>query len=353
MPTIEVRDLRKGFGDNKVLRGLSFSVKEGEYVVVLGPSGCGKTTLLKTMVGLYEPDSGSVLLGGLDVTSIPAERRGIGFFFQHYHLFPHMSVRENVAYPMTARGAKKPEADAVASERLKLVGLAEWAEHFPSELSGGMQQRAALARTLATGSKILLLDEPLNALDAKTASILRGELKSLAKSLGYTVIHVTPNQEEAMELADRIILIKDGLIVQDASDIESYMRPANPFSAYFIGDTNFLGASRLEAHSARHHHTVITSTQEMPQETVVLAIRAEKVRFERHEHNTLTGVVDAVNFLGKTTRYDVNMQGRHIGVETSKHTGIKPGDEVAIYLPPEDVMVFPSLPPLAEEIEVI
>ncbi|MFH1125944.1 MAG: ABC transporter ATP-binding protein, partial [Candidatus Altiarchaeota archaeon] len=213
MPSIRLEGVWKKFGALRAIKDISFSVEDGEYAVVLGPSGCGKTTLLKTISGLYTPDSGRVLIDEVDVTYKPPEERGVGFFFQHYALFPHMTVRQNVGYSLEIRGLSRGEVDKVVDEKLEMVGLLDRAHNRPKELSGGMQQRVALARALATGSKLLLLDEPLNALDAKIAAILRKELREMVKKLGLTVIHVTPNQEEAIELAQKIILLKNGRVV--------------------------------------------------------------------------------------------------------------------------------------------
>ena len=336
-----------------MLKDVSFSVVDGEYVVVLGPSGCGKTTLLKTIAGLYAPDGGTVLIDGVDVTSKPPEKRGIGFFFQNYSLFPHMTVRQNVGYSLEAGGLGKSEVKEVVDGKLRLVGLLDWAEHMPHELSGGMQQRVALARVLATGSKLLLLDEPLNALDAKIAALLRRQLSDMARKLGLTVIHVTPNQEEALELASRIILIKDGRIIQDGTDVECYTKPKAPYAAYFIGETNFLRAARINPGVVKYRDALFNVAGEVGDGNVLLAVRAEKVRFERHERNTIEGVVESINFFGRTTRYEVNRKGLYIHVETSKHPGLKVGDRVYLYFPPADIMVFPADQQLEDEITVI
>lgn len=353
MPAITVEGLCKSFGSLRVLKQINFRVEDGEYVVVLGPSGCGKTTLLKTLAGLYKPDSGRVLIDGIDCTQMPPEERNIGFFFQHYALFPHMTVRENVGYSLTVRGMDEGKVKATVDGNLRLVGLSEWAENYPHELSGGMQQRIALARALSTGSKLMLLDEPLNALDARIAAILRTELREMSKSLGLTVVHVTPNQEEAMEITDRIILMKDGLIIQVGSDFESYVNPAMPYGAYFIGESNFLKASRVDARSVEYDRKIFTVKRDVPEGDVVIAVRPEKIRFERHEHNTLKGVVENIHFLGRTTKYEVNHNGRHVYVETSKQTQLKECDTVYLYFPPEDIMVFSGKQRLDDEITVM
>jgi len=336
-----------------VLKDVNFTVGEGEYVIVLGPSGCGKTTLLKTIAGIYQPDSGSVLIDGVDVTNLPPEERGIGFFFQHYALFPHMTVSENVGYSLQIRGMNRQDIHRVVSEKLAMVGLSAWADNYPLQLSGGMQQRVALARALATGSKLLLLDEPLNALDAKIASILRTELREMARKLKLTILQVTPNQEEAIELAHRIILMKDGVIVQVESDVDSYLKPKTPYSAYFIGESNFLRAKRVDAHLATCGGVPFSVKHRLPETEVVLAVRPEKIRFEQHEHNTFKGAIENINFLGKTLRYEVGYKSRHVYVETSKHPDLKVGDSVYVHFPPEDIMVFGVSEHFDDEIPVI
>ena len=353
MPSVEVSGLYKGFGDNGVLKDINFKIAEGEYVVVLGPSGCGKTTLLKTMAGIYQPDSGSMMLDGEDITSVQPENRGIGFFFQHYSLFPHMTVEENVGYSLKVRGVGVDEVRRVVDEYVSLVGLRQWKKHMPHELSGGMQQRVALARALAKGSKLLLLDEPLNALDAKIASTLRKELKHIQKKMGLTVVHVTPNQGEAMELADRIIVLKDGRIIQDSRKNEVYLRPKTPFTAYFVGESNFLKARKVDAHTVRYRGKLFSVTDEIKDDEVLLAVRIEKVGFEHHERNTLEGVVESVNFLGRTTRYECNCSGRYVHAETSKHPNLKVGDMVSVHFPPDDLIVYPAGDEVDEEITVI
>ncbi|MFH0862908.1 MAG: ABC transporter ATP-binding protein [Candidatus Altiarchaeota archaeon] len=352
MPNIEVRGLSKSFGKTKAVREASFRVEDGEYVVVLGPSGCGKTTLLKTIAGLYAPDEGSVLIDGADVTSVPVEKRGIGFFFQQYSLFPHLSVRGNIGYSLEIRGMDGGQVRRIVDDKLKLVGLADWADHMPHQLSGGMQQRVGLARALATGSKILLLDEPLNALDAKIASILRRELKAMASRLGLTVIHVSPNQAEAMEVADRLILINKGRIIQEGIPADVYLNPKNPFSAYFLGESNFIKVGRVSPNVVKYRHALFNVAGVIPEDEMILAIRPEKIRFEHHDRNCLEGIIESVNFLGHTTRYEVTRKGRFFQVQTSKHPHLKKGDRIHLMFPAEDVMMFMTNQPIDDEITV-
>ena len=354
MPAIEARKLCKSFGKLDALRELSFRVEEGEYAVVLGPSGCGKTTLLRIIAGLVKPDSGSVLVGGADITATPPEERGIGFFFQNYALFPHLSVYDNVAYGLRMRGLAEDEIGRRVKEKLRMVGLLDWAGHLPRQLSGGMQQRVALARALSIESKLVLLDEPLNALDAKIGAILRMELVRMAKEMGLTVIHVTPNQEEAMEVADKVIVIKEGRVEQVGKDYETYNTPATPFVAYFLGETNFLKVRRAGPKAAQYGKDVFQTPCHLKDEEAVIAIKSEKVLFERREKNTLEGVIENVNFLGKTTRYEVRVPGGGmVFVETAKHPDLKACDRVYVHMPPGDMVVFSGKQMFDESINVI
>jgi len=353
MYSVEVRGLTQSFGAHRVLDGMDFTVEAGQYAVVLGQSGCGKTTLLKTMAGLYEPDSGSVLIGGKDVTHTEARERRLGFFFQNYSLFPHMTVRENVGYSLAVAGKGKREVDTAVEEYLRMVGLSSWADHYPRELSGGMQQRTALARTLATGYKVMLLDEPLSALDAKIASLLRRELYFLSKRLGLTIIHVTPRQDEALDMAEKVILMRDGRVVQEGSDVDVYTRPEAMYSAYFLGESNFIRARRRGARAAEHHGIVFGTLQDIRWDDCILAVRPEKILFAGPGKNTLGGTVESVSFLGPTTRYEIRTPGGVIVAETSKMEGLKKGDSVTLRLPEEDISVFDAAEAEGLEAQVI
>jgi len=257
MPAIQIRNASKYYGSVKALHNVDLDINDGEYVVLLGPSGCGKTTLLKIIAGIVEPSSGSVSLAGADITKLAPEDREIGFVFQNYALFTHMSALENAAYGRLARGEAADKARRIGNEMLKLVHLGDRADALPKELSGGMQQRLAIARALATGSKLVLLDEPMNALDAHIRVELRDELRRMAKQLGLTVIHVTHDQEEAMALADKIVIMRKGKILQVGPPKEVYDRPAGPFVASFLGEANFLrvtfedGKASLLGHSVK------------------------------------------------------------------------------------------------------
>ncbi|MCX6695243.1 MAG: ABC transporter ATP-binding protein [Candidatus Altiarchaeota archaeon] len=353
MPSIEVKGLCKSFGELNVLKDFSFRVEDGEYVVVLGSSGCGKTTLLRIIAGLLRPNSGQIMIDGVDVTALPPEARGIGFFFQNYALFPHMTVYDNVAYGLRLDGMGEEEIKEKVEEKLRMVGLLDWSQNLPKELSGGMQQRVALARALSVGSKVVLLDEPLNALDAKINAILRSELVRMAREFKLTVIHVTPNQEEAMEIADRVVIMRDGGIAQMGVDFEVYDNPKTPYVAYFLGETNFLKARKVGSNVVQHGKTLFELSADAPYDEVLLAIKSEKVLFERHERNTLEGVIDNINFLGKTMRYEVKIRDGFIYVHTSKHPELKACDKVHVYMQPSALRAFNGGERIDEEIEVI
>jgi putative spermidine/putrescine transport system ATP-binding protein len=240
--TVEYRDVHRVFGATSALAGLSLRIEPGELLALLGPSGCGKTTALRLLAGFDRPTSGSLLIDGQDVSDVPANKRDMGMVFQSYSLFPTMSARDNVAFGLRMRGQSGPQRRTRAVELLELVGLGEHAKKFPHQLSGGQQQRVALARALAISPRVLLLDEPLSALDAKVREQLRDEIRRLQLELGVTTVFVTHDQEEALSLADRVGVMRDGRLEQCAAPQELYDRPATQFVAEFVGRMNRLDA---------------------------------------------------------------------------------------------------------------
>ncbi len=244
-PLLEISALTKAFGGRSVLTDISLAVAQGEFVALLGPSGCGKTTLLRCIAGFLIPEAGSVRIGGSDVTALPPYRRPLNTVFQNYALFPHLSVADNVAYGPRRHGASRAEAAERAREALALVGLAEFGDRFPQELSGGQQQRVALARAIVNKPMLLLLDEPLSALDLKLRKRMQLELKQLQEKLGIAFIFVTHDQEEAMTMADRIVVMNGGRIEQIGRGQDIYRAPRSRFVADFIGEANILPCRRL------------------------------------------------------------------------------------------------------------
>jgi iron(III) transport system ATP-binding protein len=234
-------------GEVYAARDVSIDVAPGEFLTLLGPSGCGKTTTLRMIAGFEAPDAGRIAFGGQDVTRLPANQRGIGFVFQNYALFPHLSIFENVAYGLRVRGEAGEALGRAVGDVLVLVGLAGYEQQFPAQLSGGEQQRVALARAIVIRPRVLLFDEPLSNLDAKLRVQMRSEIRDLQRRLSITAIYVTHDQEEAMAVSDRIAVMERGTIVQQGSAEDLYHRPASPFVAQFIGRANLVPARMVEA----------------------------------------------------------------------------------------------------------
>ncbi|MFC6086230.1 ABC transporter ATP-binding protein [Sphaerisporangium aureirubrum] len=237
---VEFRGLRRAFGATTALDGLDLTVAPGELIALLGPSGCGKTTALRCVAGFETPDQGAVLVDGDDITHVPANRRDAGMVFQSYSLFPNLNARDNVAFGMRVRKVPAAKRHARAAELLELVGLPVHGDRYPHQMSGGQQQRVALARALALEPRVLLLDEPLSALDAKVRVSLREEIRRLQQNLGITTIFVTHDQEEALSIADHVAVLKDGRLEQSGTPAEVYDTPATPFVAEFVGTMNHL-----------------------------------------------------------------------------------------------------------------
>ena len=248
---IAARSITKRFGDFTALDDVSLEIPDGSLTALLGPSGSGKSTLLRIIAGLEVPDAGSVVIDGRDATALPPQQRGIGFVFQHYAAFKHMTVRENVAFGLRVRKRPKPEIDARVKELLAIVGLAGYAERYPSQLSGGQRQRMALARALAVEPSVLLLDEPFGALDAKVRAELRAWLRRLHDEVHVTTVLVTHDQEEAMDVADRIAVMNDGNIEQVGAPRDLYERPANSFVMGFLGPVTRLGTELVRPHDLK------------------------------------------------------------------------------------------------------
>ena len=236
--TVEFRDVRRVFGNTSALSGLSLRIEPGELLALLGPSGCGKTTALRLLAGFDQPTSGAVLVDGVDISRTPANKRDMGMVFQSYSLFPTMSAQDNVAFGLRMRGESSAARRQAAADLLDLVGLAEHTKKYPHQLSGGQQQRVALARALAISPRVLLLDEPLSALDAKVREQLRDEIRRIQLELGVTTVFVTHDQEEALSMADRVGVMRDGRLEQCAPPAQLYNRPATPFVAEFVGTMN-------------------------------------------------------------------------------------------------------------------
>jgi iron(III) transport system ATP-binding protein len=311
-------EVTKRFGRLEAIDNATFDVRDGEYLCVLGPTGSGKTTLLRLIAGILRSDEGEIYIGDRNVNRISPEERNAVYVPQTYALFSHMTVIENVMFGPLARGVPPQSARDTAIMVLRMVRLDHRADSFPHELSGGMQQRVALARGLASGAHLLLLDEPLGALDARLRIELRMELRSLVKDSGMTAIHVTHDQEEAMMVADRILVLRNGRIQQHGTPFHVYNRPENIFVSSFVGGCNFLEG--IVAHRNREGSTVrlrgnlsfrVADTSHELEEDVIVAFREEKTHIHTGNGNGastgLSGEVTAVRFLGNFTRYEVRL----------------------------------------------
>jgi len=350
-----VVNITKRFG-KKILAvdNVSLEIHNKEYFSLLGPSGCGKTTLLRMIAGLVEPTEGEVYIDNKLVNKVPPEDRGIGFVFQTYALFPHMDVWDNVTYGPKVKAWEENRSESIGREMLEMVRLYARKEALPHELSGGMMQRVALSRALASGAKLLLLDEPLGALDAKIRFELRYELRRLVKDLGLTAVHVTHDQGEAMAISDRIAVMKKGGILQVGTPQELYTNPQHIFVANFIGENNFLeghitkatdGRVQIELRGGLKASGSDASTREG--ERVVLAVRPETFTIEKgHKKriNSLLGVVGKVRYEGTNIRYEVRLENEDMVVvvrPSLMEEWFRSGDKVTVSFPSEKSYVFP------------
>ena len=302
---VRLEDLHRSFGTNAALDGLSLTLAPGELVALLGPSGCGKTTALRIVAGLDEPDFGRVVVGDQDVTFVTANKRGMGMVFQAYSLFPHMTSQENVEFGLKLRGVDNAKRSARARDMLDLVGLSEFAGRYASQLSGGQQQRVALARALAIEPAVLLLDEPLSALDAKVRAQLRDEIRRIQLAVGTTALFVTHDQEEALAIADRVGVMNKGRLAQLDAPEELYARPADSFVAAFVGLMNRLECTVTGGRTELLGSTVTTLENSVEAGPGLALVRPEQVSIEASD--TGTARVKHMSFLGSFSRAIVTL----------------------------------------------
>lgn len=330
---VQLVDIAKHFGQVKALDGLTLDIAKGEFVALLGPSGCGKTTALRALAGLQELDRGQIIVDGKDITFMAPNKRNMGMVFQAYSLFPHMTARENVEYGLKLKAHKtaSDKRKARSNELLELVGLSTHANHYPHQMSGGQQQRVALARALAISPQVLLLDEPLSALDAKVRTQLREEIRRIQLELGTTTLFVTHDQEEALGIADRVGVMRNGLLEQIAAPSELYDRPATSFVAEFVGLTNQIKVDVSNGSINVFGTTLSTLPGSITSGSGTALIRPEALTVTANANGN--GKVLATSFLGSICRVMVNLaDGTRINaqMESTDAAGLTPGTSVEV-----------------------
>jgi len=355
MSLVKLVNVTKRFGKIIALKGINLSIEDGEYVCILGPTGAGKTTLLRIIAGLLEPDEGEIYIGGKRVNGVPPEERNAVYMFQNFALFPHMNVWQNVSFGPVIKEWDSEKIKNVTSEVLEMVRLGERRDAYPNELSGGMQQRVALARGIAAGARILLLDEPFGALDARLRVNLRTQLRNLVKDQGLTTIHVTHDQEEALMVADRIVILREGRIEQMGSPQEIYTNPKSIFVMSFVGGANFLDGvvSTVDASGSIIElrgglRIQVSDSNQRLGGRVVIAVRREDISLgksrKRGFNNLIGEVVDAM-FVGGSIEYVVRLENdmsisSRILLEGESRIFQK-GDVVIVSFHPSECYVFP------------
>ena len=351
MKFLEIENLRKVYGAQVGVQHFDIAVERGEFISFLGPSGCGKTTTLRMVAGFEQPSGGSIRIDGRDVVGLRPNQRNIGMVFQSYALFPNMTVAQNVAFGLKI--AKRPEAEIKprVAEMLQMIKLPQLGDRYPYQLSGGQQQRVALARALAGSPQLLLLDEPLSALDAKIRASLRSEIRDLQRKLGITTIYVTHDQEEALAMSDRIVVMSDGRIEQLGTPFEIYNRPRTRFVASFVGTLNILrgkvtdpakGVVRVDEQDIRLDQQIPNAA---PGEARAIALRPEAVTLGEAgpDRNAMKGTIEEVSFLGAIVRVRVRFKDNLISLDTFNSSASPPprrGDSVTVTFAPADLQVL-------------
>ena len=350
-PFLKIEHVRKTFGATTVVQDFNLDVGAGEFISFLGPSGCGKTTVLRMVAGFEEPSDGKIVVGGKDITRLRPNQRNIGMVFQAYALFPNLTVAQNIGFGLKVAGVPRAESDRRVAEMLELIKLPQFGDRYPYQLSGGQQQRVALARALAPKPKLLLLDEPLSALDAKVRVSLRDEIRAIQRELGITTIFVTHDQEEALSISDRIVVMYGGKAEQVGTPFEIYNRPATKFVANFVGTLNVLEGVVTDASSGnvRVNSQDISIKQKLngskTGETLALALRPEAIALGPKPGNdtSLEGHISEVHFLGSVIRVRVGVGDSVVSLDTFNNPSTPPpavGDRTAISFSSNDLLVL-------------
>jgi putative spermidine/putrescine transport system ATP-binding protein len=347
MSFLDLSGLQKSYGANTVVKSFDLKVEQGEFVSLLGPSGCGKTTVLRMVAGFETPSKGEILIDGQNVTDLRPNQRAIGMVFQSYALFPNLTVAQNVGFGLKIKGMPKAEAAARVADMLRLIGLPDLGARYPFQLSGGQQQRVALARALAPQPRVLLLDEPLSALDAKIRVSLRAEMREIQQKLGITTIFVTHDQEEALSISDRVVVMNGGLADQIGTPFEVYNQPRTRFVANFVGTLNTFDA---EVTDAAQGQVIIAGkslrvSQPLPGKgPVSLALRPEAVHLGQGAAGdmVLPATVTSVQFMGSVIRVQAEVGGRSLSLDTFNRVDTPPpstGSVVDVSFNPRDLIV--------------
>ena len=345
---LRIEKLVRAFGANQVVKGVDLAFNRGEFISLLGPSGCGKTTILRMIAGFERPTSGAIFVEGRDITALAPNRRNVGMVFQAYALFPNMNVFDNVAFGLKVAGTPKAESAARVDEMLKLVGLSGLEKRFPFEMSGGQQQRVALARALAPSPRMLLLDEPLSALDAKIRVSLREQIREIQRNLGITTIFVTHDQEEAPSISDRIVVMNAGRTDQVGTPAEIYNRPATRFVASFVGTLNMIDAVVADpaANTVRVGDQVIVLREAIAGrrggEKISLALRPEAGSLDGAGDTALRGEVISSSFLGSVVRTKLAIGENAVSFDTFNAPDLRlpaPGEIIDLHFSAGDLLL--------------
>lgn len=342
MAFVDLSDIRVSYdGKNDVLKNLRLSIEKGEFVSLLGPSGCGKTTTLRVIAGLIEPNDGSFVVDGANLTKVPVHKRNFGMVFQSYALFPHLTIFENVAFGLNLRKEDKAVTKEKVTNMLNITGLGDFADRYPKQLSGGQRQRVALARALVIEPQLLLLDEPLSNLDAKLRVSMRMEIRRIQRQLGITTVFVTHDQEECFSISDKVAVMNNGVIEQFDSPETIYKQPKTEFVARFIGFENFIDLT-METNGIFRATSgaIFQVSQPTDAKQVKGTIRPDDVTLTTETNeNTISGSVRVRTFLGKSYQYEIETALGNFIVNDDNATGYQAGDTVTLFLPPEKIIL--------------
>ncbi len=337
---IELKNVSKSYDGEKVLDSINLYIKDGEFITLLGPSGCGKTTTLRIIGGFETQDEGELYFDGAEISEVPAYKRKVNTVFQKYALFPHLNVYENIAFPLRLKKTKEDEIEKRVTEMLKMVALSGFENKSVSTLSGGQQQRVAIARALVSHPKVLLLDEPLGALDLKLRKDMQNELKNIQKAIGITFVYVTHDQEEALSMSDTVVVMADGEIQQIGTPTDIYNEPENAFVADFIGESNIVDGIMLEDFKVKFASHVFDCVDKgfAKDEQVDVVIRPEDVDVVPLEKGMLNGKVTSVTFKGVHYEIIVDIKGFKWMIQSTDY--VAPEAEIGIYIEPDAIHIM-------------